>query len=250
MRCLNLNQRIRTIRQRFRQHQPALLIGIEGIQHHRGRIINILRDQIAGRIVNLETNAGCSDQVSGFHISLLHTDMGSDGSVIENVIVGLSVFINEYGEILYKGFAFLALNLMHHIDTIGQVFGFCIPILVRSQNIPFGLPGIGIRTGRSQINLKDSTLFRFLDDTGIVHIHHRTCGFYGVIQKQYRCFGFLCRHILRFGFYLNRLCFFLRNLYFRFCCFRLEFHCFALTFRRSFGFYRNFSFCRCFCFCR
>ena len=124
--------------QRLRQHQPALVRNIEGIQCFRVRIVDGLGDKFpSGKILDLKTGSGHRDNLSGLCVTFFNFQTGCDGAVVQDIAVSLSVRGNEYRKVRDKGFAFLACDLMDRIMPIRKRFTGSKTIRIRGKNVTF-----------------------------------------------------------------------------------------------------------------
>lgn len=103
--------------QRLRQHQPALVRNIEGIQCFRVRIVDGLGDKFpGGKILDLKTGSGHRDNLSGLCVTFFNFQTGCDGAVVQDIAVSLSVRGNEYRKVRDKGFANVTIGGCFKID--------------------------------------------------------------------------------------------------------------------------------------
>ena len=97
---------------RFRQHQAARGVGIEGVDVHRGGVIDMLHHIAAGiGVSHLEADPHCGDDLSGFNVLLDDFHQRLKGGVIDKVAINLSVFLDEHVEGGHQRRTFLALGL-------------------------------------------------------------------------------------------------------------------------------------------
>ena len=98
--------------ERFRQHQAARGIGIEGVNVHRSGIVDMLYHIVAGiGVPHLETDPRRGDDLSGFDVLLDDLYQRLKGSVIDEIAIDLSVFLNEHVKGGHQRRAFLAFCL-------------------------------------------------------------------------------------------------------------------------------------------
>ena len=155
-------------RQRLRQHQPAFIRSVKYVNGFRVGIVDFLADKFAGgKVLNTEARTGHRNDLPGFRVPFFHTHPGSDGVIVQDIGVGLSVLADKYREIRHKGFIVLARGLVNSIAAIGHIFGGGKAVRIRCQDVPLAFFGIFIAARACQIDLKNSAFLRLFHHTGI-----------------------------------------------------------------------------------
>ena len=154
--------------QRLRQHQPAVIRSVKYVNRFRVGIVDFLADKFAGgKVLNTEARTGHRNDLPGFRIPFFHTHPCSDGVIVQDIGVGLSVLTDKYREIRYKGFIVLARGLVDGIAAIGHILGGGKAVRIRRQDVPLAFFGIFIAARACQIDLKNSAFLRLFHHTGI-----------------------------------------------------------------------------------
>ena len=97
---------------RFRQHQAARGVGIEGVDVHGGGVIDMLCYIVTGiGVPHLEADPRCGDDLAGFNVLLDDLHQRLKGGVIDEIAINLSVFLDEHVKGGHQRRAFLALGL-------------------------------------------------------------------------------------------------------------------------------------------
>ena len=111
-----------SIRQNFRQHEPAFVRHIESIQRFWVRIVDFLFDKFAGgEVFDLKARSGERDDISGFGVPLFHLDPCRNRRVIEDIAVGLSALGDKDGKVRHQRLTFIAGYLVYGIAAIRQI---------------------------------------------------------------------------------------------------------------------------------
>ena len=154
--------------QRLRQHQPAFIRSVKYVNGFRVGIVDFLADKFAGgKVLNTEARTGHRNDLPGFRVPFFHTHPGSNGVIVQDIGVGLSVLADKYCEIRYKGFIVLASGLVDGIAAIGHILGGGKAVRIRCQDVPLAFCGIFIAARACQINFKNSAFLRLFHHTGI-----------------------------------------------------------------------------------
>ena len=123
-------------RQRFRQHQPALVRNIESIKSLRVRVVDILGDKFpGGKVFDLEAGSGHGNDIPCLRIAFFHLQAGRNGTVIQDIAVCFPIGRNKDRKVRYKPFPFLTGNLVYGIVPVRELFGSGKPIAVRCEQI-------------------------------------------------------------------------------------------------------------------
>ena len=154
--------------QRLRQHQPAFIRSVKYVNGFRVGIVDLLADKFAGgKVLNTEARTGHRNDLPGFRIPFFHTHPCSDGVIVQDIGVGLSVLTDKYREIRHKGFIVLARGLVDGIAAIRHIFGGSKTVRIRCQDVPLAFFGIFIAARACQVNLKNSAFLRLFHHAGI-----------------------------------------------------------------------------------
>ena len=151
--------------QRLRQHQPAFVRYIEGIKGFRVRIIDFLGDKFpGGEVPDLETGARHRDKIAGLRVAFLHTQPCGNGAVIQDIAVSLSVGGNKDRKIRDKRLSFLAGCLVDRIMAVREQFGGSKAVPIGGKQVALTFLCCVIAACCLQVNLKDRTGLRALND--------------------------------------------------------------------------------------
>ena len=154
--------------QRLRQHQPAFVRSVKYVNGFRVGIVDLLADKFAGgKVFNTEARTGHRNDLTGFRVSFFHTHPCSDGVIVQDIGVGLSVLADKYREIRHKGFIVLACGLMDGIAAIGHILGGGKAVRICRQDVPLAFFGVFITARACQINFKYRAFLRLFHHTGI-----------------------------------------------------------------------------------
>ena len=150
-------------RKYLRRDEPAFLIG-----HKLGMLLYFRiggghGDQVAIGIINFKGGSGVGDGFSRFRIHLDDLQIGFKLSVVDEVLIGLSMFVNrdrKGGHILG---AIPALGLFHNIFPIGELLALSEAIGITGQDIPLIRIGGIVAACGLQVNLEFGPFLRRLD---------------------------------------------------------------------------------------
>ena len=148
-----------TVWQLFRRYERAVSVGIESVNGCRGRIGKLHRDEIAGRIVNLESCARIGNGLARFCVYLDYLDITFKISVVNQVAVGLSVLCNEHIKIVHQLPAFPAGYLMNGICAVRHILCLCKAVLITDERITLGFLCVRKRACGFEIHFKNCAFF-------------------------------------------------------------------------------------------
>ena len=164
MGCLHLNDGIpRAIRQHLRRNEPAAIIGHKTGMRFRLRVGGGHLHQLAVRIVDLKSGTGVGDVFPGFGIDLDDLQIGFEFSIVDEILVGLSVLGDLDGKGRHQLTAIPALDLLHHIFAVGQRLALGKTVLAADKHISLVRIGGVIAAGGFAVNLELGTGLRCFD---------------------------------------------------------------------------------------
>ena len=163
VRSLNLNQSIVTGRQDFRGEQRSIVTHIVGVNGSQGGISVAHHYLLTGCIVDLEACAGKRDRRAGLRVSLYHLDIGGIFSIVDQILVILTVLADEHRKVLHELSLREALRLMDSVHAVRKHFADRKAVLVADQSIALGFLRAVIAASRGQIDLEFCAVFRGFD---------------------------------------------------------------------------------------
>ena len=160
IRTLYLNDRVAlTVWQLFRRYERAVSVGIESVNGCRGRIGKLHRDEIAGRIINLESCTRIGNGLARFCVHLDYLDIAFKIAVVNQIAVSLGVLCDEHIKIIHQLPAFPAGYLMDGICAVRHILCLCKAVLVAGQSITLRFLCVFKRACGFEIHFKYSAFF-------------------------------------------------------------------------------------------
>ena len=162
--CLHLDDGIPcAIRQHLRRDEPASVVGHKTGVRFRLRVGGVHLYQLAVRIVDLKGSTGVRNDLAGFSIDLDDLQIGFEFSIVDEILIGLSVLGDLDGKGRHQLAAIPALGLLHHILAVGQRLALGKTVIAADKHISLVRIGGVIAAGGFEINLELSTGLRCFD---------------------------------------------------------------------------------------
>ena len=150
-----LDQRIAlSVLQLFGRNQHTVAVRVEGVDGSDSRIREGHLNLIAGRIVDVESNAGSRNGLTSGAVDLDHLHIGVEVGVVDQIAVGFSVLADKHVKGFQKLAAFPALNLLDGVSAVGQILRLSKAVLIADQIIALGVLGVVIGARALEIDGK------------------------------------------------------------------------------------------------
>ena len=164
VRSRHLDQRIAlTVFQLLGGNQHTVAVRVEGVDGSDSRIGEGHLNLIAGRIVDVEADAGSRNGLTGRAVDLDHLYIGVEVGVVDQVAVGFSIFADEHVERLQEFSTFPTLGLLDGVSAVGQILRLSEAVLIADQIIALGVLGIVIGACALEIDGELCAFLRSLD---------------------------------------------------------------------------------------
>ena len=155
-----LDQRIAlSVLQLFGRNQHTVAVRVEGVDGSDSRIGEGHLNLIAGRIVDVEADAGSRNGLAGGAVDLDYLHIGEELRIVDQITVSFSILAYEHIERLQQLAAFPALDLLDGVSAVGQILRLSKAVLIADQIIALGVFCVVIGACALEI---DSELCAFL----------------------------------------------------------------------------------------
>ena len=147
------------IRKFFRGNKRTVGGSVKGVNGCRRRVGEAHGDELTVRIIKLNTGTGQRNGFACFCVFFGELDIAFKGCVVDKIAINLAVLIDNHIEVGNKLRALVAFCLMHGVNAVGQLFGFCKPVFISRQKIAFTVVCRAVGACGLQIDFKFRTDF-------------------------------------------------------------------------------------------